>query len=180
MGRASNHLTTLTLESIGQVYDLNLSAARVMLQMHARAASVLGWPDWSGLFGTVDDRARHVFSVGAEQFANTAQRANEAAAELQQEVSRVVGTQAATVAQTLEQGLEELGTQASAGIEQFVKTARQQAEEAERVASVVGERLRGEMQQALQATGEVIERAVSEGERATQETGEEKARRKAA
>src|SRR5437868_3487317 len=62
-GRQSQaHLTSLALRSIGQVYDMNLSAARVLLQTQARAASALGLPDWSGLFNSVDVRARHVFS----------------------------------------------------------------------------------------------------------------------
>ena len=39
-GRQSQaHLTSLALRSIGQVYDMNLSAARVLLQTQARAAS---------------------------------------------------------------------------------------------------------------------------------------------
>jgi hypothetical protein len=142
------HLTALALKSIAQVYDMNVSAARVLLQTQARAASRVGLPDWSGLFEAVDERARRLFSTGAEQFVNTAQRANDAAAELQREVGRVVETQTATVAQTLQQGFEELGSQASEGLNQLVQTAREQADEAERVASEVGEEVRSSMQEA--------------------------------
>ena len=141
------HLTALAMRSWGQLYDMNLSAARVLLQTQARAASALGLPDWSGLLDSVDERARHVFSAGAEQFVNTAQRANEVAAELQREVGRVVETEAATVAQTFQQGLQQLGTQVNEGFEQLVKTARDQAEEAERVASAVGEEVRSTMEE---------------------------------
>jgi hypothetical protein len=149
------HLTALVLKSIGRVYDMNLSAARVLLQTQARAASAMGLPDWSGLFNVVDDRARHVFSTGAEQLLNTAQRANDAAAELQREVGRVVETQTATVAQTLQEGFEELGSQANDGLSQLVQTARQQAEEAERVASSVGEGMRD----VVERSGEAAEEA---------------------
>jgi hypothetical protein len=172
------HLTAFTLKSIGQVYDLNLSAARVILQTQARAASAMGWPDWSGLFENADERARHVFSIGVEQLVNTAQRVNQAVVELQHDVGRVVDTQAATVAQTLQNGLEELGTQASEGLAQLTQTARQQAEEAERVASAVDAHMPSEMQR-QQSMDELIERTGSEAERAL-ETGEEKGRRKAA
>lgn len=151
-------LTALALRSIGQVYDMNLSAARVMLQTQARAASAIGLPDWSGLFNTVDERARHVFAAGAEQLVNTTQRANEVAAELQREVGRVVETQTTTVAETLKQGLEELGSQTSEGLTQLVQTVRQQAEEAERVASSVGEQMRDSMQRGGEQARDTLHR----------------------
>jgi len=125
---------------------MNLSA--VLLQTQARAASKVGLPHWSGLFNAVDERARRVFSTGAEQFVNTAQRAHDAAAELQREVGRLVETQTATVAQTLQQGFEELGSQASEGLNQLVQTTREQADEAERVASEGDEEMRSSMQEA--------------------------------
>jgi hypothetical protein len=151
-------LTALALRSIGQVYDMNLSAARVLLQTQARAASAIGLPDWSGLFNTVDERARHVFSAGAEQLVNTTQRANEVAAELQREVGRVVETQTTTVAETLKQGLEELGAQANEGLTQLVQTVRQQAEEAERAASSVNEQMRDTMQQGGEQARDTLQR----------------------
>src|SRR5207245_6376843 len=125
-----------------QVDDRSLSAARVVLQTQARAASAIGLPDWTGWFQSVDERARRVFSTGAEQILNTAQRASEATAELQREVGRVVDTQTTTVAQTLQQGLEELGSQTSEGLNQLIETAREQAEEAERASSEMGEQMR--------------------------------------
>ncbi len=116
------HVAALALRGVGQVYDMNLAATRVLLQTQARAASAFGFPDWSGLFDSVDDRARNVFS-----------------------------TSAATVAETLQHGLEELGTQASEGLNQLVETARQQAEEAERVTAALGEELRETVQQTEEA-----------------------------
>jgi hypothetical protein len=153
------HLTALALRSIGQVYDMNLSAARVLLQTQARAASAIGLPDWSGLFNVVDERARHVFSTGTEQLLDTTQRANEVAAELQREVGRVVETQATTVAQTLQLGLEELGEQTNESLNQLVETARQQAEEAERVAQSLAE----EMRTSIQEGGEQMRSSMREG-----------------
>jgi hypothetical protein len=160
------HLTALALKSIGQVYDMNLSATRVLLQTQARAAAAIGFPDWSGLFNVVDERARRVFSTGAEQLLSTAQRANDTATELQREVGRVVESQAATVAQKLQEGLEELGSQTNDGLNQLVQTAREQAEEAERVASSIGEEMR-----------EVVERSGEAAEEARATDDKEKARR---
>lgn len=146
--RAPVHLTEIALRGLGQVYDIQLSAARVMLQTQARAASAIGLPDWSGIFSSVDERARSVFASGAEQLVNTARRANDAAVELQRELGRVVETQAATVAETLQQGLEELGNQTEEGLSQLVESTRQQAEEAQRAASAMGEEFRSAAQQA--------------------------------
>lgn len=168
-GRASPaHLATLALRSLGQVYDMNMSAARVLMQTQARAASALGLPDWSGWFEAADDRARRVFSTGAEQLVSTAQRATEAATELQREVSRVVDIQTSTVAQTLQYGLHELGSQTSEGLSQLVDTAREQAEEAERAASEMGEQIR----QSIEEGGEQMRRGRESGVRAIEEMGE--------
>src|SRR4029450_6795119 len=99
---------------------MTMSVARVMLHTQARAASAIGLPDWSGWFDVTDERTRQVFSEGADHLLNTAQRASEAASQLQREVGRVVEAQAVTVAQTVQQGLEELATQASEGRSQLV------------------------------------------------------------
>jgi Fe2+ transport system protein B len=147
---------------------MNMSAARVWMQTQARAASAMGMPDCSGWFEAADDRARRVFSEGAEQLVNTAQRASEAATELQREVSRVVDIQTSTLAQTLQYGLQELGSQTSEGLSQLVETAREQAEEAERTASEMGEQMR----QGIEEGAEQMRRSRAGGMRALQEIGE--------
>ena len=167
------HLTELTLRGIGQVYDMNLSAARVLLQTQARAASAFGLPDMSGLFNSVDERARHVFSTGAEEFVNTAKRANEVASELQREVGRVVETQTATMAETFKQGLQQLGSQTNEGLNQLVQTTRQQAEEAERVASQLGEDMRNQMQQEGNKARERMQQNGEQGRSDLQRIGEQ-------
>jgi hypothetical protein len=127
-------VTSIALRSLGQVYDINIATTRALLQAQARAVSAFGWPDWSNLFDQIDDRTRHVFSTGAEQLAQVAQRTNDAALELQQQVGRVVQTQAATMADSLQHSLQEIGEQTGAGLRQLCDSARLQAEEAERVA----------------------------------------------
>jgi len=137
------NVTAFALRSFGKVFDMNMTATRVMLQTQARAASALGWPDLSDVFNRVDEKARSVFSASAEQLAQTAQMTNEAASELQRQVGRVVETQAATVAETLQQGFEELGAHTSESLKQLCDTAREQAEQAERVGESVCEEPRG-------------------------------------
>lgn len=166
-------LTALALRGLGQVYDMNLSATRVLLQTHARAASVLGWPDWSEMFHQVDDRARHVFASGAEQLMQTAQRANEAAADLQRQVGRVVETQAVTIAENLQQGLEELGTQTSEGLRHLSETARQQADEAERLAQAVSQEVREKMHESGEQMRDSMRRGSEQLGQAIRQGGED-------
>lgn len=166
-------LTALALRGLGQVYDMNLSATRVLLQTHARAASVLGWPDWSEMFHQVDDRARHVFASGAEQLMQTAQRANEAAADLQRQVGRVVETQAVTIAENLQQGLEELGTQTSEGLRHLSETARQQADEAERLAQAVSQEVREKMHESGEQLRDSMRRGSDQLGQAIRQGGED-------
>jgi hypothetical protein len=126
--------TSIALRSLGQMYDINIATARALLQAQARAVSAFGWPDLSNLFDQVDERTRHVFSTSAEQLVQVTQRTNDAALELQQQVGRVVQTQAATMAESLQHSLQEIGEQTGEGLRQLCDNARLQAEEAERVA----------------------------------------------
>jgi hypothetical protein len=130
----SMQLIDLTLRSWGQLYDLQMSAARMMLRTQSRAAMAIGLPDWSGLFESADERARNLFSVGAEQWVSSARRTQDAVAELQREVGRMIDTETATVAQTLRQGFTQLGDQASEGFTELVQKVREGADEAERMA----------------------------------------------
>lgn len=142
------HLTAMALRSAGQLYDLNMSATRVLLQTQARAAAAFGLPDWSPLFESADERVRHVFSTGAEQVLNTARRTNEAVNELQRQVGRVIETQTTQAAESWQRGLEELGSQASEGLSQLCETARRTAEDAQRGAQVFGRQFRDNVRRA--------------------------------
>src|SRR5262245_28585615 len=94
----------IALRGLGQMYDMNIEVARVLLHTQARAAAAFGWPDVSEPFEGGDERARHLFAAGAEQMLGAAQRANEVAAELQRQITRVVETQAATAAENWQRG----------------------------------------------------------------------------
>lgn len=142
------HLTAIALRSAGHLYDLNISAARTLLQTQARAAAAFGLPDWSPLFDSADERVRHVFATGAEQVLNTARRTNEAVSELQRQVGRVIETQTTQAAESWQRGLEELGSQASEGLNQLCETARRTAEDAQRGAQVFGEQFRDNIRRA--------------------------------
>ena len=145
--RGALQFTSVALRGVGQVYDINLAAARVLLQTQARAAAAFGWPDFSELFNTADRRTRGVFSSSAEQILHTARRASEAASELQRQLGRVVETQAVTVAENWQRGLEEIGQQADESLTQLSETVRQQAEEARRATESLGRASRESVRQ---------------------------------
>jgi hypothetical protein len=159
--------TAVALRGLGHMADIQFSAARVMMQTQARAAASFGWPDVSGLFdGGGDERARHAFSAGAQQMIDTAQRASEAAAELQRQFGRVVEKQVAVAADTFQRGLEELGAQAEEGFNELVETARQTADEAEQTTESVAQATRETMRQATGAMRQQTDQAGEAARRA--------------
>jgi hypothetical protein len=166
------NVAAFMFRTFGQVVDTNLAAMRVLLQTQARAASAFGWPDVSDVFERVDGETRGIFATGARQLVQTAQQTNEAAADLQREFSRVVEAQTATVAQTLQQGFEQLGSQASEGLRQLCQTAREQAHEAERAAQSLGEQMQGTMRQGGQQFRDTLRQGGEQLRQAARGNGE--------
>jgi gas vesicle protein len=179
-----SQVTVLALRGLSQIYEMNMTATRVLLQAQARAARVFGWPDWTTVFTRVDDTTSSVFARGADQFVQTAQKANDAAAELQRQVGRVVETQATTLAQSVQQGLQQLGSQAAEGLEQLCEIARQQADAAERMGQSRGEEMRNtvrdngeQFRQTIRGEGEqardTLRQAADETRKIVREAGEQ-------
>lgn len=166
-------LSTLALRGMGQVYDINLAAARMLLQTQARAASVFGLPDWSMLFERGDERTRSLLSGGAEQLVQQVERVGEAAIELQRQVGRVVETQTSTMVETLHQGIDELGNQTTEALKQLCDTARQQADEAERAAQSVTQTLRETVHHGGEQLREVTRQGGEQARDAMRQGGEQ-------
>jgi hypothetical protein len=163
--RPTGQLTNIALRGAGQVYDLQMRAARMMFRTQARAAAAFGWPDLSGLFENANERMRLLFGEAAEQAASNAQRANEAAAELQREVSRLIDSQTAVVAENWRGGLEELGAQAEQGLTELRETTRRTVEEAEQATRAAGAAAR----ELLREGGEAVRETVREGSKASRQ-----------
>jgi len=137
--------TALSLRAASQVVDMQLATTRVLMQTQARTAAAFGLPDWSAWFETADERARRLFSTGAEQLLSTTQRANEAAQELQREMSRLWQTQTVQAADQWQRGVEQLGAQAQEGLNQLVETAKRTAEQTQRTSENLGRELQEAM-----------------------------------
>lgn len=163
------HVTAIALRGIGQVYDMQLGAARMLLQTQARAAAAFGWPDCSDLFDSADERSRRAFSAGAEQVMKMTRSANQAVSELQRQVGRVAETQAANAAEQWQRGLEELGAHTEEGMAQLSETAREQAEQALQASHALAESAR----ETLRQGGEQLREGMREGaERSREATAE--------
>lgn len=159
-------MSELAMRGASEVLDMQMATWRTLLETQARTAAAFGFPDCSDLFRDGDGRMRQVFSSGAEQLLNTAQRTNQAVAEIQRRVGHIVETQAQAAAENWQQGLEQLGAQTDESLRQICETAQQQAERVERATREMSETARGR----LRAGGEQLREQVRDGAQRGRET----------
>lgn len=111
--------TELALRGAEQLYDINVSTARVFLQAQANTAAAFGMPDFSPLFDLATDQTRQIWSAGAERVLDAAQRAADTALELQRSAGQLFEAQTAQAADNLQRGVEEFNAQATEKLNQF-------------------------------------------------------------
>jgi len=191
-GRALGiNMTATTARSLGQLYDIQAAAARVVLRAQARALSALGLPDYSHLFEVADERTKRMFSTTTEALLQSANHASSTGGEIQQHLGRLWEQQAMDLTETWRQGLEELQTQGSESLNELKELVRQQADEmllaTESLTDVTretlregGEQFRATLRQGFERSREVVGRQTEatrrEAERvaeATRQAGEE-------
>lgn len=114
--------TELALRGAEQLYDINVSTARVFVQAQANTAAAFGLPDFSPLFDLATDQTRQIWSTGAERVLDAAQRAADAATALQRNAGQLLETQATQAAQQLQRGVNGFNAQAVDQINQFTAT----------------------------------------------------------
>lgn len=159
----------IAMRGVGQFYDMQLAATRMLLQTQASAARAFGLPDFSGLFRIDDERAKRVFSSGTEQLLHLARQANETTSEVQRHMGRMMEYHAVNAAENWQRGLEELGAQAEESLEQLKELTRQQAEEAMQVAQDLGK----ETQRTIREGGEEFRQTMRQGAENTRQFSEE-------
>jgi gas vesicle protein len=162
----------IAMRGVGQLYDMQVAAARIMLQTQASAACAFGFPDFSGLFRVADDRARRVFSSGTEQMLHLAEQANEATSEVQRQLGRMLEFHAVTAAENWQHGLEELGVQAEESLEELKELARQQVEETMRAAQAISEETRETMREGGEQFRQTIRQGSEQGRENIAQMGE--------
>jgi len=135
-------MASIALRGFSQLYDMQLAAARLLLQSQARAATAFGLPDYSSAFRVADDRVKRVFSESADQLLETAEHANQTLTEVQRQVGRLVERQTVDLADNWQRGVEEFSEQAEQGLDQLSETTRRQVDEAEGAAQALSDETR--------------------------------------
>lgn len=151
------NMAEIALRGTALLFDIQMEAARNMMQMQARTATALGAPDYSDLFRMADDRAKRLFSTGAEQILNSARQANETVAEMQRQIGRLMEQQTVEITEEMRQGIEELGRHTQEGLQQVRQVIEQEAEEAQRAMRHTGN---GEQQR--EQAGQLMQQAASQ------------------
>ncbi len=125
-------LAEIAIRGAATMFDLQLQTARDIMGMQAKTASILGIPDYSPLFETADDRARRLFTEGADRLVDTTRRASETVAEVNRHIGRLVEQQTVTLAETMREGIDQLARHTEQGLEQARTVVERGADELSR------------------------------------------------
>lgn len=164
------NISAIAMRGFGQFYDLQASAARMILQSQARAASAFGLPDYSHLFQFSDERTKRAFSSTREQLLNTAQQTKGTLQEVQREVGKLIEIQAVSVAENWQQSLQELSAQAEEHMNQLKELARQQAEQAKQATESLSDAARESFREGSQQLRETMQQGAETGREAMRQT----------
>jgi hypothetical protein len=128
-GQGVHSVAEVALRGSAMLFDLQWALARNVWQTQARSATMLGAPDFSPMFEAGDERARRLFSTGAEQILDTVRHATEAMLAVQNELSRVAQQQAIGITDQVQQQLQALGRQTRRSLDELQQSTLQQATE---------------------------------------------------
>jgi hypothetical protein len=129
--RHMQSMAELALRGTALLWDLQMETARNLWRTQARAAALLGIPDCSGLFDIDDDRARRLFTTGAEQLLNTARRTRETVVEMQRQFGRLAEQQTIGITEEVRDRIAQVGRHTEQGLQQIGQMTASEADEAE-------------------------------------------------
>ena len=167
------NFAAVMIRGVGSLYDLQVEAARLVLQSQARTAAAFGLPDYSGLFGIDDERAKHLISAGTDYLLNSAQQAKQTISEVHHHVGRLVEQETINIAESWRYGIQELNQQTEEGLTQFREMAKKQVEEVERTSETLHETARQGLREGGEQSRESMQEIGEQGRRTTQEAGEQ-------
>jgi hypothetical protein len=125
-GSGPGNVAELWLRGAGVLFDLQTETMRNLLRVQSQSAASYGAPDFSSFFGEVDDRAKRIFSTGADQMGKLFRRWNQIA-EAQCELGRTLMSQTGVVVDNMRSGIEDVDRKAQEELEQvrrFIEDAR--------------------------------------------------------
>ena len=121
------------------LWDLQMETARNLWRTQARAAALLGIPDYSELFGIGDERARRIFSSSAEQVLDTARQARDTVVEVQRQLGRLAEQQTIGLTEGVREHIEQIGRQTELGLHEIQQMTADQSDAVEDAVAQAGE-----------------------------------------
>ena len=132
-GRAAPaNLAASALRGLGQFFDMQAATARIVMRAQLRAASALGFPDYSRLLLIEDGRSLRLFSAMTENLTRFNHQAEETLNEVRTHYGRLFEKQMIDLTERTQHGLEELQQQAAESVEELKELSSQQADEVAR------------------------------------------------
>lgn len=120
----SANLTEMWLRGAGVLFDLQTETMRNLLRIQTKNAAMYGAPDFSPLFGEVDERAKRFFSTGAEHMTQYFRQFGQIA-EAQCELGRTMVNQTGAVVDDMRSSLETVDRKAREGVDEVKKIVEQ-------------------------------------------------------
>ncbi|MBA2594486.1 MAG: phasin family protein [Pseudomonadota bacterium] len=118
------NITSILVHGAARMLDIQTSAAKTFLEYQAKAAAVVGAPEWSNILKIGHNR---FFESTADKTLNYMRQTSEAIGEMQSELTHLIEEQTAKFTQELEQGLEEAGALVEEGFNEGSRTAEETA-----------------------------------------------------
>jgi hypothetical protein len=128
------NLTELFVRSTARMLDLQLAAARAMLQTQGRSAAMLGAPDWSAAFnGRGEEQLSQLFQASADQSVRFLRTANETMQQVQQQLGELVEQQTQQITEQMRRSVDELMRRSREGMEQMGRASDEMMHQARRM-----------------------------------------------
>jgi hypothetical protein len=129
--RPFESMAEVALRGTALLFDLQMETARNLLRTQARTAAMLGVPDCSDFFEIGDERARRLFSMGAEQVLNTARQARETVSEMQRQFGRIAEQQTIGMTEEVRDQIAQISRQTEEGLQEIREIAASEADQVE-------------------------------------------------
>lgn len=120
----SANLTEMWLRGAGVLFDLHTETMRNLLRIQTKNAAMYGAPDFSPMFGEVDERAKRLFSTSAEHMTQYFRQLGQIA-EAQCELGRTMVNQTGAAMDDMRSSLETVDRKAREGVDEVKKIVEQ-------------------------------------------------------
>ncbi len=119
-------LAEIFLRSAGNLFDLQVSAARAVLRTQGRVSGLFGFPHWTALYGAESaHQISELVAAGTDQAVKFVRQTSDTLIQLQEAVNQHVARQTGELASELRAGNEEFGRRLERYADESRRAARQ-------------------------------------------------------